>query len=308
MTSAMPSFTAHWEVWGLGLAIAFAGVYIARVIGPKVVPVGAEVVSTRQIVSFWMAIGFMMAVSIWPIHDIAEQRLYSAHMLQHLVLTLVVPPLFLLATPSWLAELVVRSGGRVWKVIRFLAKPVLAWGIFNAWNLFTHWPPFVDTAAVNGPVHFSAHVIFVFTALLMWTPVCGPWPELRMSLPGQMAYLFAQSIVPTLPAQWLANASTPAYPVYDQPLRLWGISVMSDQIAAGLMMKLLEAVFLWIIIAVMFFKWAARHLEADRRGLVMSEREILEWEEGERGGLTASPVAPATPAAEPISPSGTAGP
>jgi len=295
--SEFPSFTPHWEVWGLVFAIACGGFYVARVIGPKVVEPGTQVVSRRQVVSFWAALAFMTAATVWPLHDIAEQRLYSGHMFQHLLLTLVVPPLFLLSCPSWLAELLVRSDGRTWHVIRFLAKPVLAWGIFNAWNLLSHWQVFVNTATTNGPFHFGAHVIFVLTALLMWVPVCGPWPELRLSLPAQMVYLFAQSIIPTLPAAWLVNAGDPVYSSYDQPIRLWGISAIDDQVAAGMIMKVLETVYLWAIIASMFFRWAARHQEAERQGLSLTEREILEWEEGEHGGLDGSPVdAPRTAA------------
>ena len=295
--SEFPSFTPHWEVWGLVFAIACGGIYVARVIGPKVVEPGTQVVSRRQVVSFWAALAFMTAATVWPLHDIAEQRLYSGHMFQHLLLTLVVPPLFLLSCPSWLAELLVRSDGRTWHVIRFLAKPVLAWGIFNAWNLLSHWQVFVNTATTNGPFHFGAHVIFVLTALLMWVPVCGPWPELRLSLPAQMVYLFAQSIIPTLPAAWLVNAGDPVYSSYDQPIRLWGLSAIDDQVAAGMIMKVLETVYLWAIIASMFFRWAARHQEAERQGLSLTEREILEWEEGEHGGLDGSPVdAPRTAA------------
>lgn len=296
--NALPSFSLHLEVWGLGLAIAAGGWYVARVIGPKVVAPGETVVSRRQAVAFWLALVAMLAVTVWPVHDIAEQRLYSGHMFQHFVLTLVVPPLFLLSCPPWLAQLLVRSDGRMWRILRVLAMPVLAWGIFNAWNLFSHWPPFVNTAVENGAVHFTAHVVFVVTALIMWIPVCGPWPELRLSLPGQMVYLFAQSIVPTLPAAWLANASDPVYSVYDQPIRLWGISVIDDQVAAGMIMKVLEAAYLWAIIAVLFFRWAARHLEADRRGLVMSERELAEWEAGQRGGLDRPAGAGPSPAVD----------
>jgi len=290
MFSAFPSFTPHWEVWGLLVAIVLGGIYVARVIGPKVVQPGTPVVSRRQVVAFWLAIGFMAAVSVWPLHDIAEQRLYSGHMFQHLVLTLVVPPLFLLSCPTWLAELLVASGGRMWRVVRVLATPILAFSLFNAFNLFSHWAPFVNLSTSNGPFHFTVHVTFVVTALVMWLPICGPWPELRMSIPGQMVYLFAQSILPTLPAAWLWLSSTPVYSAYDQPVRLWGISVMDDQAAAGLIMKVLEAAYLWAIIGVLFFRWAARHQAADREGLFLSEREILEWEDGERGGLDGSPV------------------
>ena len=286
--SEFPAFSPHLEVWLLVGAIAVMGIYIARVLGPQVVEPGERTVSRRQVIAFWSGLAFMTAASVWPMHDIAEQRLYSAHMLQHLVLTLVVPPLFLLSCPTWLAQLLVRSDGRVWHIVRVLAKPVLAWAIFNVFNLVSHMQGFVNLATSNGPFHFGAHVVFVLTALIMWIPVCGPWPSLRLSLPGQMVYLFAQSIVPTLPAAWLANAGDPVYGSYDQPIRLWGISVMDDQVAAGMIMKVLETVYLWAIIGVMFFKWAARHQEAERQGLVMTERQIAEWEAGERGGLSGS--------------------
>lgn len=290
MASAFPSFTPHWEVWGLLFAIACGGIYVARVIGPKVVEPGTKIISTRQAVSFWLALGSMAAASVWPLHDIAEQRLYSGHMFQHLVLTMVVPPLFLLSCPTWLAQLLVASGGRLWRVIRTLATPILAFSIFNGFNLLSHWEPFVTTSVTNGPFHFTAHVLFVSTALIMWLPICGPWPELRLSIPGQMVYLFAQSILPTLPAAWLWLSHTPVYGTYDQPIRLWGITVMDDQAAAGLIMKVLEAAYLWAIIAVLFFRWAARHHAADREGLYLTEREILEWEAGERGGLDGAPL------------------
>ena len=300
IAAAMPLFTAHWEVWGLSLAIVMGGLYVTRVIGPKVVAPGEKVVSRRQVLSFSLAVAFMTAVAIWPLHDVAEQRLYSAHMFQHLVLTLVVPPLFLLSCPKWLADLLVVSGGRAWRITKRLAAPLVAWGIFNLFNLLSHMQPFVNTAATNGPFHFTAHVLFVLTALLMWVPVCGPWPELRLSLPGQMVYLFAQSIIPTLPAAWLANSSSVVYSAYDQPIRLFGISALNDQTAAGLIMKVAEVAYLWVLITVMFFKWAARHQEAERQGLFLTESQIRDWEDGDKGGLSGSPVADAS-AVPPVS-------
>jgi putative membrane protein len=288
--SAFPSFTPHWEVWGLVFAIACGGIYVARVIGPKVVDLGTPVVSHRQVISFWAALAFMTAATVWPLHDIAEQRLYSGHMFQHLVLTMVVPPLLLLSCPTWLAELFVASGGRLWRIVRVLATPILAFSLFNAFNMLSHMQQFVNTSVSNGPFHFTAHVLFVVTALIMWLPVCGPWPELRLSIPGQMVYLFAQSILPTLPAAWLWLSHSPVYDAYDQPIRLWGITVMDDQAAAGLVMKVIEAAYLWGIIGVLFFRWAARHHNADREGLYLTERQILEWEAGERGGLDSSRV------------------
>ena len=265
----------HPEVWLLVAAAIALRVHAARVIGPKVVPEGTKPFSSRQTAAFVGAVAVLWVASDWPLHDIAEQRLYSAHMLQHLLLTMVMPPLFWLATPGWLARLVVRDGGRGQQVLSRLAKPVPALVIFNLLNLLTHRQWMVTTAVQNGPFHFSVHVVMVTAAFIMWIPVCGPWPELRLSMPGQMVYLFLMSVFPTLPAAWLANSDSVVYTVYDHGPRLWGISALDDQVIAGMVMKLVEVAYLWTIITVMFFTWAARHLEADRLGIIEVDEHAL---------------------------------
>ena len=268
----------HPEVWLLVAGVIALRLYAGRVIGPKVVPTGTKPFTTRQTVAFVAAVAVLWVAADWPLHDIAEERLYSAHMLQHLLLTMIVPPLLWLATPEWLARLVVRDDGRGKQVLSRLAKPVPALVIFNLLNLLTHWPWMVTTAVQNGPFHFTVHVVMVSAAFIMWIPVCGPWEEYRLSLPGQMVYLFLMSVFPTLPAAWLANSDSVVYTVYDHEPRLWGISALDDQVIAGMVMKLVEVVYLWVIITMMFFTWAARNLEADRRGIVdVDERALMIW-------------------------------
>ena len=75
-------------------------------------------------------------------------------------------------------------------------------------NLLTHWQWMVTTAVENGPFHFTVHLVMVTAGFIMWIPVCGPWPEYRLSMPGQMVYLFLMSVFPTLPAAWLANSDS----------------------------------------------------------------------------------------------------
>ncbi|MET0902848.1 MAG: cytochrome c oxidase assembly protein, partial [Acidimicrobiales bacterium] len=81
-------------------------------------------------------------------------------------------------------------------------------------------------------------------------------PELRISPPAQMVYLFVASIVPTVPGAWLTFANGAVYSVYDIPDRLWGLTVTSDQQIAGLLMKLGAGSYLWLLITIIFFKWA----------------------------------------------------
>ena len=271
-------FHAHPEVWVLVASIVVMAVYAVKVIGPKAVRDGSPIVTRRQVVWFVLAVLVLWAAADWPIHDIGEQYLYVVHMTQHLMFTMVAAPLFLLATPTWLARLVVGDGWFAGSVLRRLCRPVVAGVIFNAAFVFTHYPPTVNTSVTNAPLHFGLHLLVFSTALLMWMPVCGPPPELRISLPGLMLYLFCMSIVPTIPSAWLIFAEHPVYRVYDTTNRLWDISAVSDQQAAGVLMKLGAGMYLWGIIFVLFFKWAARHEEAERAGVLVTEREVLTWD------------------------------
>lgn len=246
----------HPEVWLLVGSLAALYVYAARVIGPKVVPAGTPAVTPVQ--RRWFVFGLLLlwAVIDWPVHDIGEEYLYLVHMTQHLVLTLVVPPVMLLATPSWLARLVL-GDGRVNSVVRRMARPVPAGLLFNALVLLSHWQVLVNQASANGLLHYAIHTTLVAAALLFWLPVCGPLRELRISAPAQMIYLFVASIVPTVPGAWLTFAEGAVYSVYDIPARLWGISVTNDQQVAGLLMKLVGGSYLWVLITVIFFRYAA---------------------------------------------------
>jgi putative membrane protein len=269
----------HPEVWVLVLGLVALAFYAVRVIGPKVVPPGTRVVSGRQVGAFWTGIVLLEVAADWPIHDIGENYLYSVHMVQHFLLTLVVAPLFLLATPTWLARLVIGTGWAGGRALRWLARPIPAGLIYNAVTVLVHWPTMVDLAVRSGPAHFTIHLAMFSAALLMWTPVCGPIPELRISLPAQMVYLFLMSIVPTIPAAWLTFANSVVYKSYDIPYRLFGISAVDDQQIAGLFMKLVAGGYLWILIATLFFKWSNRHEEAERQGRFVTERDLLTWEE-----------------------------
>lgn len=265
----------HPEVWLLIGGLSALYVYAIRVIGPKAVPAGVSSVTAAQ--KRWFAFGIVLlwlAVD-WPVHDIGEEYLYFIHMIQHIVLTLVVPPVMLLATPEWLARLVVGQG-RVDRIVHRLARPVPAAIAFNALALLTHWQLLVNTASANGLFHYGVHTLLVTTAILFWIPVCGPFPELRISPPAQMIYLFVTSIVPTVPGAWLTMADGAVYSTYDIPARLWGISVTSDQQIAGLLMKLGGGTYLWVLITVIFFKWAGRE-EAGR-----PPAAVLTWDQVEQ--------------------------
>lgn len=244
----------HPEVWVLVLGLAGLYWYAMRAIGPKVVPAGQPVATRSQ--KRWFAIGILLLwfSADWPMHDIAEEYLYSVHMFQHMLLAFFIPPVMLLATPEWLARLVV-DGGPVGRWFLKLARPVPAAVIFNAVQLLTHWSVVVNGSVENGLLHYGLHTIVVVTAFAVWMPVVSPIPELRTTIPAQCIHLFLMSIVPTVPAAWLALADGVLYDAYDRVERLWGIPVTTDQQLAGLTMKLGGSAFLWTVIVVLFFRW-----------------------------------------------------
>jgi putative membrane protein len=271
----------HPEVWLLVVGVVALAIYALRVVGPKVVPAGTHVISRSQL--GWLVLGVVLLwfASDWPMHDVAEEYLFSVHMTQHMLLTFAVPPVFLLATPEWLARLVLGQG-RVKRAFFTIARPVPAAVAFNALQLLTHWPGVVNTSVENALVHYVVHTALVSTAFLLWIPVCGPLPELRISYPAQMLYLFVTSIVPTVPAAWLTFAEGSVYSAYDIPQRLGDISVTTDQQAAGLIMKLVGGGFLWLIITIRFFQWASRFSDTDKAIDQAGPAHDLTWSDVER--------------------------
>lgn len=280
----------HPEVWVLvGGVIALSG-YALRVVGPKVVEPGTPVVTRAQLA--WLVLGVvtLWVASDWPLHDIGEQYLFSVHMWQHMLLTYIVPPLFLLATPEWLARVVL---GRGWfkRAYYTLARPIPATVLFNGLVVFTHWSGVVNASVGNALLHYLVHAALVASSFLLWTPVCGPLPELRISYPTQMLYLFVTSIIPTVPAGWMTFAEGSIYSAYDIPERMFGMTVTADQQMAGLLMKLVAGGLLWVVITLRFFQWAARFSDADTAAEQAGPAHELAWADDTRGtGGTARPA------------------
>lgn len=267
----------HIEVWlVMGSVLAIYAMAV-RYWGPQHVSPGDPAVTRSQVRYFALGVGVLWIGSDWPIHEISEQYLFSVHMTQHMLFSMVAPPLILMGTPDWLAR---RILGHRWilRSMRRLTRPLPALLLFNGFLVFSHWPGFVNSTATSEPLHFSAHFVLVVISLIMWWPVLSPMPELpRLTPPGQMLYLFGQTIVPTVPASFLTFGSVPLYSVYaDAPRLISGFSAVSDQAVAGLIMKVGGGLLLWTIIAIVFFKWAAQQESGrpDVTGWQDLEREL----------------------------------
>lgn len=264
----MPAWHLHPDVLLLVGALGAGYTWAVRRIGPGRVHIVERAVTRRQVVSFVAGLATLFLASYWPIHDLAEGHLYSVHMVQHMMLSLVAPPLLMLGTPDWLWRAVLGRHGIA--VLGVLTKPLIALALFNIMIAVSHIPNVVTLSATSELFHFTTHSLLFATAVLMWSPVVNPLIELpKLSYPARMFYLFLQSLLPTVPASFLTFGHTVLYHVYDKTPHTFGISPITDQRTAGLIMKIVGGFLLWTVIAVYFFKWSS-----------IEEREkvdVLEW-------------------------------
>jgi len=275
-TGDIAGWHAHPDVWVL-IAILAGGYWLlVRRVGPRVVGSGTSPVTRAQVVCFGLGVAAIWVASDWPVHDVAERSMYSVHMVQHLLISMVATPLLLLGTPGWLARWILRPPGPLFRVVRSLSRFLPALVVFNVVLVLTHWPALVNESLASHPLHLAVHVLIFLASLVVWMPVLSPLPEIpRLAPPTRAAFLFLQSIVPTIPASFLTFGATPLYRFYVGLPHLWGLSTLEDQQTAGLIMKLGAGMLLWMLIAVIFFRWAA---DEDRRHQPQRIRQELERE------------------------------
>jgi cytochrome c oxidase assembly factor CtaG len=204
--------------------------------------------------------------------------LFSVHMVQHILLTLVAAPLLVLGAPVTLALRVASPRvRRRWllptlhsRALRVLAYPVVAWLLFAGVMWAAHFSPLFDLALENRLVHDFEHALFLGAALLFWWPAVGadpgPW---RLSHPTRLMYVFLQMPQNTFLAVIILNAQAVLYPHYATLVRPWGPTALFDQQAAGGIMWLAGDFLFIAAVAAILAGWM-RH---DERDTARAERQ-----------------------------------
>ena len=190
-----------------------------------------------------------------PLHDLSDYYLFSAHMVQHLIMELIVPPLLIWGTPGWMLR-----PALAWPVVgplaRRLTTGIACFAIFNVVLSAWHIPALYNTAMLHHEIHILQHLTFLVASVLMWWPLMSPLPELpRLSYPGQMLYCFLMVIPMSIVAIYIAMADTILYPLYASSPRLWTIGPMMDQLVGGLIMWIPGGLFFYAVMTVVFFRW-----------------------------------------------------
>ena len=190
-----------------------------------------------------------------PLDELGDEYLFSAHMVQHLLLMFVTAPLWLIGTPGWLVNGIIPK----WlnKPVKWLVGPVSAFVTFVGVMWFWHVPGIYEMAQESEAIHIFEHLTFIGAALIGWWPVSGaetsriPKPE----PPVRMLYLFLLAVPCTALAGILTFAHTPFYPFYLTAQHIFGLDALQDQHLGGLLMWLPTHIFLLLAIGITFFKW-----------------------------------------------------
>jgi putative membrane protein len=256
--------SANLGVWHLEPSLVIGallvlGLYVYRTAR------SADIASDARVACFiagWLAM-FLALVS--PL-DNAAHRLLSMHMLQHVFLTTIGPPLILLGLTPAVLEPLTRLP-KLLRALKLLTNPAVSGSLFivNMW--FWHVPPIYETALDHLSMHIVMHVAFMATGLLFWWPVIQPLPQLgRVSEGARLLYLFVTGFPMELQALLFLASGSVVYDFYGRSPGLWGLPPLEDQQIAGLIMGGLGQVASFVAITWLFFRYL------DREGTEASPR------------------------------------
>ena len=272
-------WSSIWTKWHfhpdvlIGLAVIL-GLYL-WVIGPGRIKLGlSEIpVNQKQILMFVTSILIILFSLISPLHELSDNFLFSAHMLQHVLLTLIVPPLMIAGIPGWAFKPVMKI-----KFIAFIAKllthPVITFSGFNLVFSFWHFPALYATSVDFHSFHVLEHLMFISTAVLMWWPLMSSSKELPpISEPAKMLYLLGLAIAQILVFAPITFSDAPLYEFYVNAPAVWNLSNLADQQIGGLIMKVGGGVLFMFLFIRIFLRWA-KNERSDTKSFKKQQIEI----------------------------------
>ncbi len=221
-------------------------------------------VTRRHVIYFYLGVLVIFFALVSPIDEIGDRYLFSVHMVQHLLLTIVGPPLLLLGTPEVVLKPLIRKRS-IFLIARVLTNPFVAFFLFNADFWLWHIPTLYDATLTNEGIHILEHSTFIVFGVINWWPMFSPLPEElpRLSIGGQVLYLFLGGMPMVALGAGLTFAG-PLYAPYLQAPRVWGLSPVTDQQLGGLIMWVPSNIVYIIIVSALFIRWMQQQ-EAKQR-------------------------------------------
>lgn len=235
---------------------------------------GAQPVPPLRVMSFLLAMATALIALLSPLADLSDNFLFSAHMVEHLLITMIMPPLLLLGVPGWMLRPLITQSPLLLRIGRALTNPIVAFLSFNVVFLGYHMPIFYDLSLASSQLHALFHIAFMLTAMLTWWPVLSPLAELPPLSPAvQMLYLFLQTLPSQAVGAFFTFSTSNFYPAYQSAPRVWAwLTPTIDQQLGGLIMWVIGGTYFLGAFVVVFLRWVATNERQERRRYQASGR------------------------------------
>ena len=223
--------------------------------------------------AFYTGLIALLLGAVSPVDGLSDD-LFLMHMVQHVLMMMVGPPLILVGAPvvpvlRGLPRILrddlaipLLQMRRVRKTLNFLASPLTAWLFFVFTLWIWHVPALYNEAVTNEALHFLQHMMFISAAVFFWWTVIDPIPlKPRLSYAFRLLFLFMATLQSTALAAIITLTETVLYTYYEGVPRLWGLSAAEDQMIAGLIMWVPGAGIYFTALTILFFVMLARDNE-----------------------------------------------
>jgi putative copper resistance protein D len=235
----------------------------------------------RRVVYFTTGVVVLALALVSPLAAY-DTTLFSAHMWQHMLITLVAAPLLALGAPITLALRAASPGLRREvllpalhsRIVSALSFPAVAWIAFAATMWVSHFTPIFNASLEHEWLHRLEHLWYLGAGLLFWWPVVAVDPvSWRMSHPVRMLYLFLQMPQNSFLALAIYSSSNVIYSHYETLGRTWGPSPLRDQELAGISMWVVgDLLFLVAVICAAYAWLQHEELEAKRQDRIIARQ------------------------------------
>jgi putative membrane protein len=216
----------------------------------------------------------LLAALVSPIDGLGEDYLFSAHMVQHVLLGDIAPLLILLGLSRAIMRPATRRLTGLERRLGPLANPATGIVIWLALMYLWHVPALYDAAAENAGIHLLEHGSFFAAGVALWWPLIQPVP-MRRRLTGlqPLGYIGAAKAGLAALGIYLAWSSSALYPYYEQTPRIWGLTPVEDQNVGGVIMMVEQSFTLVLVLVFLFVRMLAQSEEDERRRERLEERE-----------------------------------
>jgi putative membrane protein len=245
----------------LGL-IALAGAYTVGGLHLRRRGLWGKEITNRHAALFASGVLTLFLALASPLDYIGEEFLFSIHMIQHMLLAMVAPPLMLLGVPHRMMQGVL-DFLRIGRLLAFVTHPIPAFIAFNTSLIAWHVPALYEAALRSPIVHIVEHLCFIGAGFLAWYPVIDPARQHTRFHPlAQIVYLFLFVIPSGVLGAVFGFAQRPLYGYYTEAPRLWDLTVLDDQALAGGIMWVPGWAIYFVALSIVFARWMRREDQA----------------------------------------------